>query len=123
MTHLFSEDENHERVTLLDKLNYCSCLSTHARIDDDFPQFICMSCSVLLESAYQLKLLCAKTEEKLNDLQRRSRQTTNHIESDRTKPIVDETNYELTDDYIIEEVVGKHEEDVENDAIQPSRIE
>lgn len=96
MTHLFGDDadDDRKRVTLLDKLNYCSCLSSKACIDDGFPQYICMSCSVLLESAYQLKLLCAKTEDKLNEMQRRSGKP--------TKPMTDETDYEMNDDYVME---------------------
>lgn len=111
MTHLFGEDDAREQVTLLEKLNYCSCLSSMARIDDGFPQYICMSCSVLLESAYQLKLLCAKTEERLNEMQRRSGQ--------QSKSMADEANYETNDEYIIEDIPGKKGNELE----QPTHIE
>lgn len=99
MTHLFdNNDDDHDRITLLDKLNYCSCLSSSAHIDDGFPQYICMSCSVLLESAYQLKLLCAKTEEKLKEIRGKSK---------RARRVVEEPSFELNDEFIIEEVDAK----------------
>lgn len=62
-------DQNVEQIALLEKLNYCSCFMTDANVDDGLPQYICMSCSILIENAYQLKVLCAKTEAKLHDLQ------------------------------------------------------
>lgn len=127
MTHLFGDDAR-DRITLLDKLNYCSCLSSRAHIGDGFPQFICMSCSVLLESAYQLKLLCAKTEEKLNELHRPgSEKKSRRNKPERTRPMNDETNDEMSDDYIIEEIDVKPPEetnmDAENDMAQTSHIE
>lgn len=73
MTFLFDQgsyDKNSMKneVSLLEKLNYCSCLSVEAHENDGLPQYVCMSCSVLLESSYQLKLLCSKTEQKFQDL-------------------------------------------------------
>lgn len=108
MTHLFGEDDDRQQVTLLDKLNYCSCLSSMARIDDGFPQYICMSCSVLLESAYQLKLLCAKTEERLNEMQCRSGQ--------QSKSIANGTSYEMITN---DDITAKEQNELE----QPTHIE
>lgn len=123
MTHLFGADNGErDRITLIDKLNYCSCLSSKACIDDGFPQFICMSCSVLLESAYQLKLLCAKTEEKLNEMQRRMTAKSNRNVTEHTTSMPEESSFEMDADYIIEEVGSKHEE-AENDMAQSSHIE
>lgn len=74
MIYLFNErpiqHQHNEEVTLLVKLNYCSCFTTEANVDDGLPQYICMSCSILIENAYQLKNLCAKTEAKLHELVR-----------------------------------------------------
>lgn len=71
--HLFNERPAHyqsiEEATLLEKLNYCSCFTTEANANDGLPQYICMSCSILIENAYQLKILCAKTEAKFHKLQ------------------------------------------------------
>lgn len=123
MTYLFgADDDDCDRVSLLDKLNFCSCLSSEASIDDGFPQFICMSCSVLLESAYQLKLLCAKTEERLTGMQRRMGPQSNRNALDHTTLIPDETSFEVDDDCIVGEVLSKHDE-AENDMAQPSHIE
>lgn len=76
MIHLFDErPTDHQYIgesTLLEKLNYCSCFTKEASADDGLPQFICMSCSILIENAYQLKNLCAKTEAKLHELQQLS---------------------------------------------------
>lgn len=74
--YLFSErptDHQYtEETTLLEKLNYCSCFMSEANADDGLPQYICMSCSILIENAYQLKILCAKTEAKLHEHQQLS---------------------------------------------------
>lgn len=76
MIYLYDErpidHQSIEDATLLEKLNYCSCFSTKAKADDGLPQYICMSCSILIENAYQLKVLCAKTEEKLFELRQLS---------------------------------------------------
>lgn len=64
MTYLFARKIGNNTTTL-EKLNFCSCMSAFPIKGDGYPEFICTSCSVLLESAYQLKLLCAKTESKL----------------------------------------------------------
>lgn len=123
MTHLFgAENDDCGGISLLDKLNYCSCLSSNASIDDGFPQFICMSCSVLLESAYQLKLLCAKTEERLNEIQRRMTPQSNYNVPERTTSMPEDTSYEMDDDYIIDEGVSKHDKS-ENDMAKSSHIE
>lgn len=63
---------NIEDITLLEKLNYCSCFTTEANVEDGLPHYICMSCSILIENAYQLKVLCAKTEAKFHELQQLS---------------------------------------------------
>lgn len=74
MLHLFREGSTNfqsvEEISLLDKLNYCACFTSKAGIDDYLPQYICMSCSILVENAYQLKILCAKTETKFKELSR-----------------------------------------------------
>lgn len=75
MVYLFDNDEsnavgisNNDKISLVDKLNYCSCLSAAAHIDDGLPQYMCGSCLTLIESAYELKKLCMKTEEKYRDV-------------------------------------------------------
>lgn len=83
-------------------------------MDDGFPQYICMSCSVLLESAYQLKLLCAKTEEKLNEMR---------VGSKRTKSTDTETDFEINDDFIIEEITAKPDVIENNNLAESSHIE
>lgn len=75
MIFLFNErttSQYVDGVTLLKKLNYCSCFAAEANVDDGLPQYICMSCSILIENAYQLKVLCAKTEAKFHNLQQSS---------------------------------------------------
>lgn len=69
MLYLFEEKKQpcHVEVSLLDKLNYCSCFTAIASADDQLPQYICMSCSILVENAYQLKIICEKTEEKFQE--------------------------------------------------------
>lgn len=64
MTYLFGRKIGNN-ITTLEKLNFCACMSSFPIKGDGYPEFICTSCSVLLESAYQLKMLCAKTESKL----------------------------------------------------------
>ncbi|XP_031626973.1 zinc finger protein 16-like [Contarinia nasturtii] len=72
MLFLFdAENENQrgrEEASLIDKLNYCSCFATKASVDDQLPQYICTSCSILIENAYELKMLCEKTEERIRQL-------------------------------------------------------
>lgn len=63
-----SDRQNNKEVTLLQKLNYCSCFASNATPDDDLPKYICLSCSILVENAYQLKVLCGKTEKKFRQL-------------------------------------------------------
>lgn len=76
MVHLFNEGStDHQYIdetTLLEKLNHCSCFIAEANVDDGLPQYICTSCSILIENAYQLKILCEKTEAKLHELQQPS---------------------------------------------------
>lgn len=69
MLYLFEEKSQpcHDNVLLIDKLNYCACFTTNASAEDQLPQYICMSCSILVENAYQLKVLCGKTEEKFQE--------------------------------------------------------
>lgn len=65
MLNLFNErNTNNNDVSLLDKLNYCSYFTLTIRSDDNLPKFICKSCSILLETAYQFKVLCANSEQK-----------------------------------------------------------
>lgn len=66
MTRLF--DSAPASASVLQKLNFCECLPGRAREDDGFPQYICSSCLILLENAYQLKLICMKTEEQLKKI-------------------------------------------------------
>lgn len=62
------EQKHHEEFSLLDKLNYCSCFTSEASVDDGLPQYICMSCSILIENAYQLKVICGKTEKTIRKI-------------------------------------------------------
>lgn len=82
MLYLYEEKRQpcHEEVSLLEKLNYCSCFATAATANDQLPKYICMSCSLLVENAYQLKVLCGKTEEKFHDFYQRTEQHTNYPE-------------------------------------------
>lgn len=64
MTYLFGRKIG-DAITILEKLHYCACMNSYPSKGDGFPEYICTSCSVLLESAYQLKMLCSKTESKL----------------------------------------------------------
>lgn len=71
MVHLFEEQNNRqgaEDMSLMEKLNNCSCFASHVHPEDHLPKYICMSCSVLVENAYQLKVLCAKTEKRFEEL-------------------------------------------------------
>lgn len=68
MLFLFEEKQRAEDMSLVEKLNYCSCFVSHAHPDDHLPKYICMSCSILVENAYQLKVICAKTEERFQEL-------------------------------------------------------
>lgn len=71
MLFLFEQqnDEQSEKgVTLLKKLNYCACFASDATFDDELPKYICLSCSLLVENAYQLKVLCTKTEKQFRKL-------------------------------------------------------
>lgn len=80
MLFLFDDNQrNHNNLSLLDKLNYCSCFLSKACIDDHLPQYICMSCSILVENAYQLKVLCGKSEEKFRKLMERADQQNDQI--------------------------------------------
>lgn len=107
-----------ERITILDKLNHCSCLSTKAHANDGFPQYICISCSVLVESAYQLKILCSKTEEKLQNLlnesisDRRSKSTSPAeiiLEQPFELDTIDE-NYDMNEEFIIDIIEAKQDD-------------
>lgn len=91
MIFLFEEQKTSDnsigRITLLDKLNYCSCFVLNATLSDQIlhptlPQFICLSCSLLVENAYQLKVLCAKTEMKLKQLLEYSEQQTDFSDNE-----------------------------------------
>lgn len=108
MSHLFESHATNgsDTISFLDKLNYCSCLSLTAQIDDGLPQYICMSCSVLLESAYQLKMLCSKTEIKLQQLlDQIESKSDNKKTSQLTEILVDEHDdeeYQMTEEYLID---------------------
>lgn len=67
MRSLFDKTSDDERSPL-EKLDICGCLTIEAQRDDGMPQLICADCSGLLENAYQFKMLCMKTEEKLREL-------------------------------------------------------
>lgn len=68
MVHLFGEQMRADSMSLVEKLNYCSCFVSNVHPDDHLPKFICMSCSVLVENSYQLKVLCAKSEKRFEEL-------------------------------------------------------
>lgn len=72
MLFLFEEQrtvkQTTKEMTLLDKLNFCACFASEATVDDNLPKYICLSCSILVENAYQLKVLCGRTEKKFRDL-------------------------------------------------------
>lgn len=55
-------------VTLLEKIRMCQCFTKDPQVDDAFPQKICLSCSILVENAYQLKKLCSSTEQKFKEI-------------------------------------------------------
>lgn len=120
MTYLFSERQtsNDENLSILDKLNYCSCMLTKPRIDDGLPQFICMSCSVLLESAYQLKVLCLKTEESLLSLANDTGQVkseSNFCNTSDSRAVEMESDSELIkEEYCVEESNESDNEETED---------
>lgn len=109
MTNLFSHQHqvsNDENLTILEKLNYCSCMPTKPRANDGLPQFICMSCSVLLESAYQFKVLCSKTEEKLLSLvtdTRNVKQESKVCDTSRVVEMENDDDY-MKDKYCVKEL-------------------
>lgn len=81
MLFLFDDNQrNHNDLSLLDRLNYCSCFTSKACVDDHLPQYICMSCSILVENAYQLKVLCGKSEEKFRELMKKTDQQNDQID-------------------------------------------
>lgn len=57
-----------DNLTLLQKLNNCQFLSMEIKMDDGYPQNICSSCSILVESAFHLKTICSKTEIRLKNV-------------------------------------------------------
>lgn len=109
MLFIFQEKthgQNAEDVPLLEKLNFCCCFAKEAHADDRLPKYICMSCSILVENAYQLKVLCAKTEEKYQEfLEIRTRKTEEtDIETDRAEIEANEPN-ELETNPLLEEQI------------------
>lgn len=113
MTYLFGADDKTHTISVLEKLNYCSCMSTAPHVDDDLPQYICMSCSVLLESAYQLKVLCSQTEEKLMSLVDKQQTCENKglIHSTEQNPLSDTEDYTVPkEDYIIDEITEEYDD-------------
>lgn len=67
MIDIFKEKQSDE-ITLLEKIRICRCFTTEPHINDGFPQKICLSCSILIENAYQLKMLCISTEQKFTEI-------------------------------------------------------
>lgn len=107
MLYIFKEQahgQSAEDVALLEKLNFCCCFAKEAHADDRLPKYICMSCSILVENAYQLKALCAKTEEKYQAfLEIRTRKTEEtDIETDRAN----ETNEPETNSLLEERIMN-----------------
>lgn len=116
-----NDEQNTKEVTLLSKLNYCSCFASDATDDDDLPKYICLSCSILVENAYQLKVLCGKTEKKFRticeNVKRNSSEdddakTSNYIETCHAKEVsANQTNVDLIemDDDNIQIIVVEQE--------------
>lgn len=83
MLPLFIETiADNDSCSLLDKIIFCSCLKMTPRPDDNLPQYICLSCSILLENSYQFHSLCMKTEEKLQKILNNENELQNELYSD-----------------------------------------
>lgn len=76
MIYIFDHGSpNDAEASMLDKLAVSGCFDVEPQLDDNnLPQFICKSCSLLVESAYQLRILCLKNEEKLREIANRKKQ-------------------------------------------------
>lgn len=126
MLYLFKEsNQNHDgnnEVTLLHKLNYCSCFTIKASVDDHLPQYVCMSCSILVENAYQLKVLCDNTEGKFHELSQKCvEQKDNEERSHEMKIEIDrpKARYKNTVENLdLHEVYIEHVENTETEAIK-----
>lgn len=115
MLYLFNDQSTSiDEVSFLDKLNYCSCFSSIIRADDNLPQFICKSCSILVENAYQLKLLCAKVEQKYEEMLGREV----HFDDDAIvmhENYLKETEYENSSEMKDNIIVNEHEQNVSSE--------
>lgn len=67
MIDIFDEKRKDD-VTLFEKIRICQCFTKNPEIGDAYPQKICLSCSILVENAYQLKMLCTSTEDKFKEI-------------------------------------------------------
>lgn len=68
MIYIFDNRRNNMKLSFLDKLTVSGCFDVEPELDDNMPQFVCINCSALVESAYQLRMLCLKNEEKLREI-------------------------------------------------------
>lgn len=68
MIYIYDHGINSAEASLLDKLTVSGCFDVVPELEYNLPQFICKSCSLLIESAYQLRMLCLKNEEKLREI-------------------------------------------------------
>lgn len=68
MLYIFDHRNNNAEASLLYKLSVSGCFDVEPQLDDNLPQFICKSCSLLVESAYRLRLLCLQNEGKLREI-------------------------------------------------------
>lgn len=93
MLYLF-EEKGHscrDEISLLEKLNYCSCFASAATVDDQLPQYICLSCSILVANAYQLKVLCGKTQEQFQAFYKEIGKHNDQVEIEMVLDDADET--------------------------------
>lgn len=82
MLYIFDHRINNAEASLLYKLSVSGCfdvVDVEPQLDDNLPQFICKNCSLLVESAYQLRLLCLKNEGKLREITSRKHQFMNGL--------------------------------------------
>lgn len=123
MIFLFPKQSVHHQsvghATLLEKLKYCSCFVTEAIADDGLPQYICMSCSILVENAFQLKVLCAKTEAKLHELQKLNHQSDTEMEQKQDRNHLEtNTQIEEVDDLDLIEI-HEHMDGIRSEESKP----
>lgn len=74
-----------------DKIIRCVCIEI--KKDDGFPQKICTGCILLLESAYQFKVICEQSDQTLKMEARTDSLFKNGLST--TNPKVDDTNNEI----------------------------